>query len=204
MAATTRRWAPVSLFYPLAFALIVAMVVMALKPGLDRTRAWRASLRAIAAQGLVIEGEQLNTIVVNERATAEVEGPADGRYAVIGSDGVVTSAQNSGARYWLPADAVRELRGKEVSVGLEVRSDPVKGAEDWLVRVAIRGVLDTGWLPQRTEEDWTVAQVPVAIPPNDRNEPMEIIMWSDSTGDEGRIHLRRIEIEPVALDGTAP
>ncbi len=90
-----------------------------------------------------------------------------------------------------------ELRGLDVEVSLEVRSASEGGAEEWLMRMAIRGVLDTGWLPRRAGAEWSTASARLAIPSNARYEPMEIIVWSDAIGDGGRIHLRRIRIEPL-------
>jgi hypothetical protein len=197
MAAVTKRWAPFSLFYPLSFLTIVGMVILALKPGIERTEAWRTVLAQITTAGLVVEGEDLGVLVASERSSSELVGSGDDRRAVIGSTGLVTNLENYGVRYWLPADAVRALRGHEVEAALEVRSAETDGSEDWLVRVALAGVFDTGWLPQRAGTDWSTALMSVTIPPTVGSEPMEIIMWSDATGDGGRIELRRIEIQPV-------
>jgi hypothetical protein len=203
MAADTRRWAPFSLFYPVSFVVIAAMIWLAIMPGVKRERALQARLDAIPTRGWVVEGRQLGGLVVNDRASVT---PAedDQPYVVLSSNGVVTNAENFGARYWLPARAVKAVRDRTVEVGFKVRSAPVQGAQNWLVRIAITGVLDTGWQPQTAGRDWSTARVRVPIPPNDRFEPMEVILWSDARGAGGHLELNRIEFNVVPPDAKKP
>ncbi len=85
------------IFYPAALLLTAGMVFFAMKPRLERLKAWRETLSAIPQTGLKIDGAGLGAIVVNERASVDLLTENDQSYVVIGSSGVVSTDDANGA-----------------------------------------------------------------------------------------------------------
>jgi hypothetical protein len=186
-----------AIFVPFTYGLIALMIFFALKPGLERMVEWRKTLDVIAETGLVIEGDALRGMIVNERAAIMEIGEEPVERLIINSTGVFSAANNSGAHYFVSAEAMNRLRGREVDVVFEVRSPPEGGATEWMSRAFIEGVLDTGWAPQSANPEWSPASVRIAIPDDDVRTPLHLMIWSDAAGNNGAIELRRIELLPA-------
>jgi hypothetical protein len=184
-------------FYPLTFFLMAAMVLYALKPGLDRMQEWRRVVAAAASEGLSFDGDMLEALVATDRVTIAFDGLGEERVAILGSSGVLGPDEAYGAHYFVPADAVRALGDLELQASFEVRSEPDSGAKLWLVRVVAPGVSDTGWIELPAEPEWTRQSVRLPAPRGDETESMDIIIWPDALGDGGRIEIRRIALDPL-------
>ena len=182
----------VPIFTPVVFALIAGMVWLALKPGLERHVEWRQTLAVAAATGFIVEGEALGNLIANERASVEIIGPASARRAILSSAGVVTNAENNGVHYFLPREALTAIGGAELDISFEVRAPAVGGAEVWLIRCALSGVADSGWLETDIGEEWSVQTVRCPTDASARGPAFDLMMWADAEGDGGVIELRRI------------
>lgn len=188
----------IQIFPPIAFLIVVAMLFAALKPGLERAQAWRAVLKQVPEAGLIVDGGQLDALVVADRASVELAGPVNVPYAVMGSTGFVTDADINGVHYFLPPEVVRILRGREVELAFDVRTpDRESAGEEWMARAVIYGVLDTGWTRLPASPEWTAAAMRVVVPEGVRYDPMVIMMWSDAKGDGRRLELRGIQVTPL-------
>lgn len=177
-------------FFPLSALVIAAMVYSALQFGSNSQR----STEEIQAEGIVIEGDQLQGLVTGPGLAATFLDDGNQTIArIIADRGPLDGAQSAGAFITLAPNELEALQGFNLTVRYHVRPSPTDGAAGMRTAFFVPGMSQSDWQYSTLDNDFQDIEFELT-PPGCAWDFGWAGMWPDWDNGGNSIDVVRIEI----------
>lgn len=138
---------PDRFFFPLAGLLVLAMVFLAIQPGIGRLPTGSVAGDGTNYDRIVIEGPYLNKVMAGGEAETKIVRRAGGAYAlqITAAADALASGVEEGPHFRLAPDIETQFSGRMVRVTVRARPAAAAGASEVQVNYSAGRVGQSGW-----------------------------------------------------------
>ncbi|MFN3608692.1 MAG: hypothetical protein ACK4Y9_06480 [Hyphomonas sp.] len=134
------------LFFPLAALLTVAMIILAIQPGIGRLPTGAVAGDGVNYDRIVIDGRYLNKVISGGDARAQLIREGDAyRLHIEAAAEALAAAPELGPHFRLAPDIEVQLAGQRVRITARVRPADARGAEQIEMNYSTGRTGDSGW-----------------------------------------------------------
>ena len=185
-------------FYPLSIALLIAMVYVAINPGIEKKRALDLRISEMFASGFMVEGDDFNNADAQPGVTAEYLASASPP-SLVGHAATrfVDRGLSVGMTQPVPPEVMAALTDTGIKVTITARAAAVNPAEEFAANVMFFNGSTAAWRTfelTRGYSDYVLEWEPPVI---GEGRPGIVAFWPDARGLEQGLEVLRMRIEPL-------
>lgn len=154
------------IFFPLVLVLVLALVGLAIMPGIGRLPTGAVAGDGFNYERVTITGTYLNKIIAGgDAATLLVREGRDYFLRIEAKAGALSDAPELGPHFRLAADLEKQFAGRRIRVSVRARPAEQRGAEAIMVNYSAGRVGESGWRTFDLQRDFSELSFEYEVPP---------------------------------------